>query len=545
MTKKRSTYCLLSVLFVLVFTSMANAQYINQTAKIVENRTAKVLADPISIQKNKARQKFNSSKRSLRESARGGFKKSEKPLKPTLDKLIKDKESKQSLTDNSNRSRYVELLGHWWNMPNQAELDLAARIQAYKDSIASIEAEQFRETKRTWNDARAMTIFGWHPHWMGSMFQSYNYNLYNVVSYYSYDINPDNGLPQNPEVMWDFLASNFVSNAQQNGCSALLSVTCHGENNVARFLTQNPIAQRNFIDSLLFILDSVNADGIEINFNGVNAETKSDFVQFVQVVSKSVIKARGDTSFILMSVPPYDPDNNYDILRLQNFVDFFIVKGFDFHETPDGLKSIPLAPLNYSVLSPDYDLRTAVQKYINNIGPLNSDRLLLALPNYGIKWKTDAISEDILDMSTHTFSDIQFDYVFQALDSFKYPDAVVGYDSTIHTHYFKYNEYYDGINLDLGDKPHEITIYYEDTLSLARKYQFLQDARLGGIAIQSLGYDAGFERLERVLADEFTYINKPSDNYLAELNAQTTKSRSYGIYFLAVILYMAVFASIG
>ena len=56
----------------------------------------------------------------------------------------------------------------------------------------------------------------------------------------------------------------FVSNAQDNGCSALLSVTCHGENNVARFLTQNPIAQRNFIDSLLFILDSVNADGIVI-----------------------------------------------------------------------------------------------------------------------------------------------------------------------------------------------------------------------------------------------------------------------------------------
>ena len=78
---------------------------------------------------------------------------------------------------------------------------------------------------------------------------------------------------------------------------------------------------------------------------------------------------------------------------------------------------------------------------------------MLALPNYGIKWKTDAISEDILDMSTHTFSDIQFDYVFQALDSFKYPDAQVGYDSTIHTHYFKYNEYYDGINLDLGIDP--------------------------------------------------------------------------------------------
>jgi hypothetical protein len=120
-------------------------------------------------------------------------------------------------------------------------MDLRAQAQAIKDSLSNLDRGSFRVTKKIWDDSRTMVVFGWHPHWMGELYRSYDYQLFNVVSYYSYDINPDNGAPQNSDVMAGFLGSDFVSNAHDKGCSALLSITCHGEQNVMRFLSQRAL----------------------------------------------------------------------------------------------------------------------------------------------------------------------------------------------------------------------------------------------------------------------------------------------------------------
>jgi len=511
----------------------------------IESKANRLGSEVKSRAKGSARMKVNSSKRSLKSSLKGGRKGGGVNTDPTLDQLIKDPEVKTSLKDNTNKQRYIELFGQWMSMPNDAQLAAEAKIKAFQDSIAAIDVEKFRVTKKIWDGSRDMTIFGWHPHWMGNLYKGYNYNLLNVISYYSYDINPIDGSAQNPDAINKLLGSDFVQTAQANGCSALLSISCHGVDNVMQFLDQNPVAQRTAIDSILYVIDSVNADGVEINFIGVNEVVKDDFYKFVRILSNTLTSVRGDTSFVLMSVPPYDEANIYDIAKLQDYVDLFIVKGYDFQETPDGLKQMPPAPYNYSPVSPDYDLRSAVEKYIANIGPYYSDRIILALPYYGTMWKTDGITEEVLDMSMLTYSDIQFDFVEQRQDSFKYPGARLYFDSTKTTYVFNYKEYWDGINIALGDVPHEINIYFEDTLSLRKKYQFIAEYRLGGVGIQSLGYDSGFRRLNEVLKEEFTTVEMPTDDVFKEVNARSQQARNYGIYFLVVLLYLAIFMSIG
>ncbi len=546
---KRLFYLLfLVVLVVIMQPNQVLAQ--NLIPKFQRKVQAKVtgkVTRTISAAKGGVRQQKKSTKRALKSSlkskAKGGIG-SQEP-NPVLDELIEDPEVKEDLSNNTNKGRYVELFGQWTMMPNDAELAARAKAQAFQDSINAISIEEFRVTRKVWDGSRDMILFGWHPHWMGNMYKGYNYNLLNVVSFYSYDINPDNGSSQNPEAIQAFLTGDFVQTAHDKGCSALLSISCHGEENMMRFLDQNPMAQRRVIDSILYILDSVDADGVEINFDGVNDVTKNNFYKFVRILSNSVTAMRGDTSFIFMSVPPYDPSNYYDIGKLQEFVDIFIVKGFDMQETPKGLVKMPTSLYNYSSVAPDYDLRSAVEKYIGNIGPFHTDRIILGLPYYGTMWKTDAVTDEVLDMSLLTYSDIQFEYVMQIKDIFKYPGATMYYDSSKTTYVFRYLDYFEGFSDSLGDVPHNITIYYDDTMSLRKKYRFIKDYRLGGVGIQSLGYDSGFDHLETIMAEEFTTIEKTEDRRLEELSRKSTQVRSYGIYFLVVLMYLSIFLSIG
>lgn len=551
-------YSLHSLLFGLLFFSfgiveeLSAQQSLDATAGMIQNRVkSKIrnraldeMADMRSALKSSARVKVKGSKRALQNSLRGGVAGDPFDTDPTLDKLIEDPESKESIVDNTNKKRYVELFGEWMMMPSEAEMLARARLKHIKDSLANIDRKAFRVTKRVWDDSRPMIIFGWHPHWVGDIYKGYDYDLFNVVSYYSYDINPDNGAPQNSGVVASFLGSDFVATAHKKRSAALLSVTCHGEENVMRFLSQNIPAQQRFTDSILYILDSTNADGIEINFEGVNAAVKNDFVKFVRILSKNIIGARGDTSFIFMSVPAYDPENIYDLALFHDFVDIFVIKGYTFHETPDGLKKMPPAPLNYSPLTLAPDLRTAVEKYIASIGPLHSARLIMALPYFGTRWVTDGITEEILEFNSLTYSDIQFDFAMNLSDSIRYPGGKLFYDSIRTSYAFTYLDY-TGVDVSNGDIPLDVTIYFDDSLSLQKKYRYLIDARLGGVGIQFLGYDMGFTQLEDVLSNEFTDIVMPLDDNMAQLNARSTTIRQNSIYILATLLYLAIFMAIG
>lgn len=501
-------------------------------------------AEKISSVKSSGRVQVNSSKRALKSSLKGGKVGVKPGSETTLDELIEDKETRASLTDNTNRSRYVELFGEWTTMPSDAELLARAKLKAIQDSLNNIDRKYFRVTKNIWDDSRPMIIFGWHPYWLGDIYKGYDYDMFNVVSYYSYDINPENGSPQNSAAMANFMMGEFVNTAHNKGCSALLSVSCHGEQNVTRFLSQNIPAQQRFMDSILFILDSTNADGIEINFEGINPGVKDEFVKFVRILSTTLTGARGDTSFVFLSVPAYDPDNVYDITALQDFIDIFVVKGFDFQETPKGLSKMPTAPLNYSPLTNAPDIRSSVDKYIADLGPINSGRLVLALPYYGTRWVTDGITEEIIDMQAITYNDIQFEFIMQIDDYRKYPGAKLRYDSIKTSYVFSYYDYY-GVDTVLGDVPADVTIYFDDSLSLQKKYRYLIDSRLGGVGVQFLGNDAGFSHLEQILSNEFMEMVEPQNEKLAELNEKSNTFRQNSIYVLAVLLYLAIFMAIG
>lgn len=545
MKQIRYRYTVLSqiTLWVVLVLTLAIGQEALGQAKIISKVKTRATAESrdavrteLNALKQSARIRTNGAKKALPHSLKDAGQEYTASNK-TIGALIKEPTVRTSLEDNENHTRFVELFREWFNMPSDNALALEAKLKAIRDSLARIDSTQFREPMMIWDNSRPMIIFGWHPHWMGNAYKSIDFDLMNVVSFYSYDINPIDGTAQNPAVISSFLGSDFVPLAHEKGCGALLSISCHGQDNVTTFLENNMAAQQTLLDSILTVLDSVNADGVEINFEGVDLKQKENLIKFVRVLSKNLTAARGDTSFVFMSVPAYDPDNIFDLSKLEPYVDVFIVKGFDFQNTPNGQKIGPVAPLNYSLVSQEHDLRNAVEKYEANIGPYNTGRLILALPYYGTKWTVQGASMDVLNMETLTYTDLMFDYVMNVND---YPTSEVRYDSSKATYIWSYTDSFSN-----KAAPIEYIIYFDNILSYKTKYEFIKSYRLGGVAVQSLGYDAGFDGLKQVLANEFTVIKIPSVGAMGQLGTISATIRSYGIYVLALLMYTAIFVSIG
>ena len=63
----------------------------------------------------------------------------------------------------------------------------------YGDSIKSIYIDQTQILEKSPD----VEVFGWHPYWMDSNWESYPLDLLSTISYFSYKVDPNTGLCQN------------------------------------------------------------------------------------------------------------------------------------------------------------------------------------------------------------------------------------------------------------------------------------------------------------------------------------------------------------
>lgn len=514
----------------------------------LEKEATRKMREEVSKQKstlkNEARTTVKDAKRLP--STRKGIRGREEEYKPTLEELIEDEEAKGNIENGTNKTRFVNLFGQWMTMPSAIDVKLRAELARKLDSLRQVDSSLYRVPKKV-KDQRDqfVTIFGWHPHFNGNAYKTYNYRLMTAIAYYSYDVDPYTGSYLDSTVIHDFLggddpASGIVPTAHENDCKVLLSISSHSLDNNYIFLEpQSAIIRQNLIDQIVYLLDTSKADGIEINFENIPVEYQDEFYKFVKRISYTLRNINPDYS-VCMSVPAYDPDNVFNLSKMRDDVDFFIIKGFDFHDDPSsttGPVKKPSSPLNFSPASGEADLRSVVERYIASIGPYYANHLILALSNYGTLWETAEKGYELMDYVP--YSEIQYDYIQ------KDPAAI-----RIDSNYFSYvwsrldTLFADNTNTKIKSIV-ERSLYYDDVKTLRIKYQFLQDYGLAGVGVWPLGYDIGFDEVWNTLEEEFTTIEMPEIEGLEQVTAATRKARSWSTVILTVLLFWTIFATAG
>jgi spore germination protein YaaH len=302
-------------------------------------------------------------------------------------------------------------------------------------------------------------VFGWHPNWAPSgAYLSYDYTALTDIGYFSYETDTATGSYTTTN---GWTTTPMIYTAHRAGVKMILVVTNFGgdENDA---VLGSPAKQAVMIDTLIALLQQRGGDGLNFDFEEVNGSQRANLVSFMQQVS-SQVKSRLPAAEISMATPAIDADSAFDLAQLSQVCDYLIMMGYDYYWSGSA-KAGPVAPL----VGEDEDVTISIDAYLAaGVAPA---KLLLGVPWYGYDWPVSSSRREAITTGAATA------FFCDQLDTEAITDGRI-FDSTTETPWFSY---------EAGTQWHET--WYEDSTSLALKYQFANSKNLGGIGIWALSY---------------------------------------------------------
>lgn len=359
-----------------------------------------------------------------------------------------------------------------------------------------VKAEFTPRSFRPGNCQLTREVYGYHPHWLGADFyNNYDYSLLSTFSYFSYELNPYTG---HYKTINSWKTSNSISQAQLAGCKVELCVTNFGGSRNARFL-RNRKAWATLAVNLMELLDFRNADGINIDFEHIYRADKYNFTQFIHYLYDRFANERPGTR-ITISIPALNNYGVFDIQALANYVDFFVIMGYDYHYS-NSKHAGAVAPKE-GYLSQ----RSTIKNYLNT--DVSPSKFVLAVPYYGREWRTMSSR-----VPSNTTAYIQAPTYAQIKDHYE-QKYTVKWDEKTSTPY-----------VVRGSNSNVRQCWFDDENSLDEKYDLALEYNLRGVGIWALGYDNGYYNLWGLLEEKFMKCAPNSGNLPnADNNTEQQKS---------------------
>ena len=328
-------------------------------------------------------------------------------------------------------------------------------------------------------DGPSKKVFGYHPYWQGTKWQSYNYDLLTTIAYFSAETNSTGDLTN----LHGWPATDLINKAHANGVEVVLTVTLFDKSDIETLLSHNSYRDR-LIKNLLYEVVRAGADGVNIDFESFPATQKSNLVSFVKdlrtALRDSIPKAQ-----VTLATPAVDWSNAWDFNALANESDGLFIMGYDYHwkgSTTTG----PVAPLSGG----SYNITNTINTYLS-VTNNNYDKLILGNPYYGYEWPSSSGDKGANTTGNGTAA------IFSVAESkaLSYGKLL---DSVSQTPWYKYQN------------PTWFQTWYDDSLSLSKKYDFAISKKLGGVGIWALGYDDGYDELWNALSEKMGAKSAPS-----------------------------------
>lgn len=347
-------------------------------------------------------------------------------------------------------------------------------------------------------------VFGWHPYWQGTGYTNYTFDLLSTVAYFSYDVNPSTGYAT---TMNSWSNTPLVEWAHSNGTKVVLCATMmSGHTNFFASST----AQSNLINELVRVIKLRNADGVNIDFEAIPSGYRTHLTTFMSNLAVRM-HAEIPGSEVSICLPAVDWSSLFDVAAYDGFLDKCIIMGYDYSWSTD-TQAGPVAPLTASTTFGAYCEQRSVSNYL--AAGISPGKLLLGVPYYGYDWPT--VSHAMHANTTGTGTSRTYPVAKSYAETYGY-----NWDTNSQTPYVLYGSYRQ--------------LWYDDTNSLALKYDFAKSKNLAGIGIWALNYDAGTSDLWDLLAEKFA---RGDATWVAQ-NSGTTTS------FYGVAAKASAFAAVG
>lgn len=336
-------------------------------------------------------------------------------------------------------------------------------------------------------------VLGWDIFSDGSAYTNYNFSLLSGVIYYSYELDPVTGSYSS---IYSWKTTALVDSAKAHNCKTYLCVSNFGAGNNHKFLSGDN-ARENFTSILINLLQQRGADGVVIDFENIQSSDRDLFTKFVIDLSRKLKQANQSFECILC-LYAIDYQKVFDIAAINKYVDEYILMGYDFYGS-FSTQSGPVAPLHDAKNKPNYSLEYSVNYYRKQ--GIAAKKIILGLPYYGAKWKTESTaipSEVDKFISNPTFADLQAELMNG--------DTTIGFDHCGVSRYKIADSWFSSSQT-----------WFDDSTTLALKYDWVKYKELGGIAPWTLSYGGDNANLWKLLNAKFGIHNR-ADNQTNNAN---------------------------
>lgn len=369
-------------------------------------------------------------------------------------------------------------------------------------------------------------VFGWHPYWMGSAWQSYPFELLSTISYFSYKLDPDTGSYTNPAQISEWRSTAMIDSAHAKNTKVLLTVSSHGKKNNDLFLSDEG-KWGTLIDSISVLLIERDADGVDLNFEQLPYFKRRNFNRFVeQMKTQLSLRITSKKPIVSVTLPAVDSREIFDIEELQKHADLMVIMGYDYN-TGTQLQGA-VAPLQ-SVEVKGISLSNTLSFYLNS--GIDPNKTVLALPYYGSMW------EGTVDNSGATTSNFERKVTYREVMNLFNEEYTQANNISPILERESMTNYFNLTYPDLTTKE----IWFDDDYTLGKKYDYALSNNLRGIGIWALGYDNGYGQLWDVIDEKFSTDAIVVEDPIAQVEGYPIKLSRFLLIKKDLIIVSAIF----
>lgn len=381
-----------------------------------------------------------------------------------------------------------------------APIAQAGKKPIYIDSqVMSIDKafnSQPQQIKLTLNGALKKEVLGFLPYWVVDKAGEIDTRRLTAISFFGLEVGPDGEIIKTSATdnqmaaAWDIWQGNpnlisFIRKARAQRIKFYLTLKSFSNDNIEK-LVRSPEAQQRFIRNALYQVSSKGLDGINVDFEYIGTppdDVRDEFSLLISNLNKE-LKRQYPKSVLTVDTYPRSATvlEFFDPQLLASQSDGLVVMGYDFH-TPQSGTAGAVAPMG----GEGDNLFNNISAYLEKVDPA---KIILAVPYYGYDWPTTSKSANAPvasgDVKVLTYAEI--------VDATK--KISIGWDDTTQTPWYAYFDSRTGQNR---------VVHFENTRSLAIKYDFVNRKNLAGVGIWALGLDGRNTDLEQLLSDKFAY----------------------------------------
>ncbi len=326
-------------------------------------------------------------------------------------------------------------------------------------------------------------VYGYYPYWV-DVFDRLRWDLLTHIAYFSVGISPQGELTE----MHGWPSTNFVDTAHDFGLKADVCFTLFSGAGITT-LTCSDANTANAVTHMIDAMESAGADGVNIDFEGLQSGTRDCFTRFIHTLREALIARGHPGAGIAIAAPAVDWTDSFDLAALAPDTDVFFIMGYGYHWGGSG----EAGPVGQFRITHDWrshisiSMQRTVASYTAQIPAEARSVIVWGAPYYGNDWSTT--SDQIHATTTGDSRSVTYAAARDALAQ----GRLRRWDPESQNPWYAYQA---------GGGFRQC--WYEDEESLAAKYQLALEQGLGGVGMWALGYDGDHSELWDTLDAYFT-----------------------------------------